>query len=375
MSNSSPNPIKFRRENLTLDARDVDRAGGADGEITAAIAEQRATLDAIEALDDTYSTALVEIGQDLITAEFGGIRLLMKVADDHMAKLRDANEMARGLADAAASSLPTSGWGGPQDLEVARDAARNQTFKTTQKMFAGQIVSKYADRAEDAAGEFSEAFVRFANCFDAAYFDYQSPSALSKTGGDFSIESIHRQSQIESDLRATKRPMAESIQVFESILRHWPNDKDRISMFTRAARALAIEIRDMSPPKIVARFGSDRGAGDDERGSAMRLLGMLEAYRNQSRPQSLDLAYALLTGAREVGKVLFGAEIRYVVRAECDIRGMPATGAQVDAARPWQLSDQWHGRYLSPSLSSPLPGWAPIVMKTRGGGVIRAPKA
>jgi hypothetical protein len=350
--------------------QDTSPGDGHVDELADAMAEER---EALRALDDgdPYKESLTPKFAVLLNEQENARRLIWRQIDKATAKRQAAQSIVSAAADAAAASMPRSGWGGPIDLQAAQAGARRDVDKRTQLAIRDELTAHIAGEAAAVGASFGEAFIAAANAFEASYADWDGPAALRTGMGKLSLDDLHRQVSVEAELRTCESPMTEIIRTWGAISKS--GDAAKIELFTRAARSLAIEVTQTPPAKLAIRMdGRDRV--DNERSQAFKFLGFLQDFKIASRPPSLKLAADLLGMARERALILFGSYPPFVVPSEFAIRNSPVTSRTRDAAKkPWLLENFWFQKFLPPSVLA-LPGWSPIISKTSLGALVRAPR-
>lgn len=337
--------------------------------IAEAQAKERAIVAALA--DDPYCEQLRPPMVVLLNAAEDARRVIWRARDKFAAKMAASEGLVKASGDAAAGAMPRSGWGAPSDLQAAQSGARRDVTRRAEVLIGSEVAAQYAELGASTAEAFHASFVALADAFEQAFADWSGPSAL-RTARKVSIDDLHRQLSIENELRAGKSPMADAIRMFGAVQKS--GDPDKIDLFVRAARSLALETTRTPPARLALSMQNGRDLVDNERALAFKLLDTLAQYRDQSRPPSLDAAGDLLGWMRQHAMILFGTMPRYAVPSEYAIRGIPINSREIDAAKlPWQLETGWLGRFL-PYSGARLPGWSPIVAKTAGGAYVRQPK-
>lgn len=362
--------LKLRMMEPSIDSQ--PGAGAEDDDtIARSLAEERETIAGLD--EDPYSEDLAPKMVAVCNALEKARRFVWRARDKHHAKMTAAQAIVDAASEVAANTVAAESFVGIQSGQVARRAAAREVETRAARATAEAVSADLADDGAAVGGAFEDAFVALADAFDAAYRDWSGPATLAR-GADTSLESLYRQGALESELRAMQRPASTARAQLAGIVRD--GDEKKLQLFTRAARSLAIEIRDAKPQQLQARFsgGLSTDGAVEERSQALLLLRDLDALRLTNRPPSLLAASNLLGMARVYARQVFGDEPSYCVASEFQIRNMPENVRSLEAAKkPWARNSKWFARFLPPSTLA-VPGWSPVAARTSSGAVVRARK-
>jgi hypothetical protein len=363
-----PEKIVFRPGKIVaIDALPADGFADPWADEFAALATESAAIEEDDARD-----AVVPPFQNLLQLTAKARRMHWMLVDDADRRVRSpsTSRLILHAQDLAAKVLPTSGWGGPQDLILAQATARANEFRAAQKEMADVAVSRMQPKIDPLTEALAKAPQDVIDALEGAAADFDAPSALRN---DVEIVDLQKRLDVETEIAAWKDPMQRAAQELERMIKF--NKVDLLKNYVPAARRAAVETLKIPAPKIAAlrearHDGRLEAWAADEHVKARQLIDLIDAYIASQRPPSIALVNQLLLRLRPMYQTIVGIATEHVPFAVRS-RVYFVDGAHKGA--DWEIDPTWPTRFIPPSQWT-LPGWSRMLGKTQGGVPIREPR-
>ncbi|MGO9714333.1 MAG: hypothetical protein ACLQBL_36090, partial [Polyangiaceae bacterium] len=285
--------------------------------------------------------------------------VLWRLADDFTSQCRAVNEIITDAKAAAAKAVPTNSgdMSGHQGYVQKVQAAEASAEKTITNSVLRRVADVSAPSTQSAGGNFVAAMTKLSDEIDSAYADATSPTGL-REGSDSSLERIMRLSSIERAYRAKERPALEVWKTFEGLITRGEDEK--VLDLIEAVGPLMAEIRNATSkagtgPRYSGGLAYDAGS---ERDVAFRFGRAASEWARTQVPESIKIANTCFQDLTVIFRLLCGADVRLMTSAQFAQRHLGEGGSGADAARPFQLEEDWTMRAI-PGGRVALSGWSP----------------